>query len=507
MLLSRRKFLLTSAAAASVGLVGPAAWGASSSLITGSANGTGVQRRLRAETRSIDVNGRAATMLGLRQPDGTRGLFLDPGERFRLELVNGLNEPTIVHWHGQSPPPDQDGVSEFGVPLLQPGARRAYDFIARPGTHWMHSHQGLQLQQLLAAPLIVRSSDDVRADAQDVTIFLEDFLFRDPAEVMAALQKPERADQASMASPLNASKAQGMSGNGSMTGMNMSKANMSGMNMPGEMAGMKMDLNDVEFDAYLANDRTLDDPQVIRVEQGGRVRLRIINGAASTNFHVDLGTLQGTVAAVDGDAVQPFTASRFGLAMAQRIDILVDLPKGAGVWPVLAVREGERQQTGVILATRGMNVRKVSGTAVEQAGAVNFDQELRFSALEPLVDRPADATFMLMLTGSMQPYQWGINGRSWENRDTVKVRAGQRVAITFHNTTMMSHPMHLHGHHFQVVTFNGQPFRGAMRDTVMVPPMAKVTVAFDADNPGRWLMHCHNEYHQMAGMMTEVVYV
>jgi len=151
--------------------------------------------------------------------------------------------------------------------------------------------------------------------------------------------------------------------------------------------------------------------------------------------------------------------------------------------------------------------RKVSGTAVEQAGAVTFDQERRLSALAPLAPRPADAEFMLMLTGSMHPYAWGINGKGWDNRDTVKVRAGQRVAITFHNMTMMSHPMHLHGHHFQVVAFNGQPFQGASRDTVLVPPMAKVTVAFDADNPGRWLMHCHNEYHMEAGMMTEVAYV
>jgi FtsP/CotA-like multicopper oxidase with cupredoxin domain len=502
MLLSRREFLLTSAVGVTAALAVPTVWGASSSPATGSASGTGARRRLLTETRSIEVNGRAAAMLGLRQPNGKRGLFLDPGERFLVELHNGLKEPTIVHWHGQSPPCDQDGVSQFGIPLLRPGERRSYDFAARPGTYWMHSHRGFQLQQLLAAPLIVRTSDDVRADAQEVTILLEDFLFRDPAEVMAALQKPERADQAAMVSPGGGSTRQGLPSKAGMTEMHMS-----GMNMPGKMTGMKMDFNDVNFDAYLANERTLDDPEVIQVERGGRVRLRIINGAASTNFHVDLGTLQGTVAAVDGDAVQPLAGSRFGLAMAQRIDILVDLPKGAGVWPILAVREGERQQTGVILATAGMNVRKVSGMAVERAGAVTFDQELRLSALEPLAPRPADAEFMLMLTGSMQPYAWGINGKGWDNRDTVKVQAGQRVAITFHNATMMSHPMHLHGHHFQVVAFNGKPFQGALRDTVIVPPMAKVTVAFDADNPGRWLMHCHNLYHQATGMMTEVAYV
>jgi FtsP/CotA-like multicopper oxidase with cupredoxin domain len=503
MLLSRRKFLLTSSAvAASAALAGSTAWGASSLPDIGSGNGAGVRNRLLAGTRSIEVNGRAATMFGLHQPDGTRGLFLDPGKRFLVELDNGLKEPTIVHWHGQSPPSGQDGVSQFGVPMLQPGEQRLYDFVARPGTHWMHSHNGFQLQKLLAAPLVVRTTDDVRADAQEVTIFLDDYLFRDPAKLMAALQKPERDDRAPMARHVSGSTPEGMPGKAAMAGMNMA-----GMNMSGQMPTMKMDLNDVDFDAYLANDRTLDDPEVIRVERGGRVRLRIINGAASTNFHVDLGALQGTVAAVDGDAVQPLTGNRFGLAMAQRIDLLVDLPKDAGAWPVLAVREGERQQTGVILATAGTNVRKVSGTAVEQAGAVTFDQELRLSALEPLAPRPADAEFMLMLTGSMHPYAWGINGKGWDNRDTVKVRDGQRVTITFHNMTKMSHPMHLHGHHFQVVAFNGKPFQGALRDTVIVPPMTTVTVAFDADNPGRWLMHCHNLYHQATGMMTEVAYV
>src|ERR1700730_1287534 len=248
MLLSRRKFLLTSAVGTTAALAGPTAWGAGSSPATGSANGTGVGRRLLTETRSIEVNGRAATMLGLRHPDVTRGLFLDPGERFLVELDNGLKEPTIVHWHGQSPPSDQDGVSQFGIPVLRPGERRSYDFAARPGTYWMHSHRGFQLQQLLAAPLIVRTSDDVRADAQEVTILLEDFLFRDSAEVMAALQKPERADQAAMVSPGRGSTPQGMPGNAGMTGMNMSGMNMSAMSMSGKMTGMKMDHNDVDFD-------------------------------------------------------------------------------------------------------------------------------------------------------------------------------------------------------------------------------------------------------------------
>ncbi|MFL9934532.1 multicopper oxidase family protein [Paraburkholderia sp. RL18-103-BIB-C] len=497
MLLPRRKFLMTSVVTTTAALAGSTAWGASNFSTIESGKGGGTRRRLLVETRSTDVNGRAATMFGLRQPDGTRGLFLDPGERFQVELINGLKEPTIVHWHGQVPPPDQDGVSQFGVPELQPGERRAYDFAARPGTYWMHSHHGFQEQRLLAAPLVVRTADDVRADVQEVPVFLEDFLFRDPPEVMVELQRSGTNSMKAMAASSPRATSPGM----------IKMADMRGTAAMSDSMPMSMDLNDVEFDAYLANDRTLRDPEIVRVERGGRVRLRIINGASSTNFHIDLGQLEGTVVAVDGNATQPLRASRVQLAMAQRMDILVQLPNEAGVWPIFAVREGDRQRTGIMLAVHGANVGKVASTASEKFGAIGFDQEARLSAARPLRPRPVNAQFMLKLTGSMHPYVWGFNGKGWDDRDVVKIRSGQRVAMTFHNMTMMSHPIHLHGHHFQVVALNEKAFPGAMRDTVVVPPMAKVTVEFDADNAGRWLMHCHNLYHMQAGMITEVAYV
>jgi len=111
-----------------------------------------------------------------------------------------------------------------------------------------------------------------------------------------------------------------------------------------------------------------------------------------------------------------------------------------------------------------------------------------------------------MLTGGMSPYEWTLNDRAWGRRHRLKVRRDQRVEIGFRNTSMMAHPMHLHGHHFQITKVNGRAVAGAMRDTVLVPPGSTVVVAFDANNPGRWLYHCHNLYHMMAGMMSEVTY-
>jgi FtsP/CotA-like multicopper oxidase with cupredoxin domain len=106
----------------------------------------------------------------------------------------------------------------------------------------------------------------------------------------------------------------------------------------------------------------------------------------------------------------------------------------------------------------------------------------------------------------MAPYAWSMNGEYWPNVTPLTVAKGQRVAIEMVNRSMMAHPMHLHGHAFQVVALNGVPLGGAVRDTVLVPPKSSVTVAFDADNPGRWAFHCHNLYHQTTGMMTEVRY-
>jgi FtsP/CotA-like multicopper oxidase with cupredoxin domain len=142
---------------------------------------------LTAATRTNDVRGRAATVWGLLDGAGRSGLVLDPGQAFAVDLANTLAEPTIIHWHGQIPPNAQDGVPDLPMPVLQPGETRAYDFAARPGTHWMHAHIPAHEMMLLAAPLVVRRPEDVAADRQEVTLFLHDFAFKPPAEVLAEI--------------------------------------------------------------------------------------------------------------------------------------------------------------------------------------------------------------------------------------------------------------------------------------------------------------------------------
>ncbi len=438
---------------------------------------------LTASSRTLDIDGRAATVYGLAGLGG-QGLILDSGQRFRVDLTNGLDVATIIHWHGQIPPNAQDGVPDQPMPLLSPGETRSYDFEALPGTFWMHSHVPVQEMQLLAAPLIVRTPGDLGADRQEVVLFLHDFSFKPPEEVLAEI----------------GAATGGGHGAGHGAGAPAMASGMMGM------GGMAMDLNDYDWDAYLANDRTLSDPEVVRVERGGRVRLRVINAAAATVFWIDTGAAEARLIAVDGHPVQPLSGTRFGLAMGQRLDLEIDLPAGGGAWPILALREGARERTGLILATPGAEVRRIDSVAETDAPAFDTDlaQEARLVARDPLPGRAVDRSHVLMLGGSMQPYVWTINGAIWGDHLPITARSGERVVLSFHNMSMMGHPMHLHGHVFQVVGLNGHRVPGARRDTVHVPPMAMVDVALDAGEAARWMLHCHHMPHLATGMMTEL---
>jgi FtsP/CotA-like multicopper oxidase with cupredoxin domain len=245
----------------------------------------------------------------------------------------------------------------------------------------------------------------------------------------------------------------------------------------------------------------------VKVAPDKEVRLRIINGASSTNFFIHLGELKGEAIAIDGEDIVPFEGSQFEVAVAQRIDVRVKIPHGTrGVYPIIAQGEGVKLQTGLVLATGGTKIPVLEEEAEQAAGALSYTQELRLKAKNPLPQKKIDRRLVLNLEGSMEKYSWLLNGKAWPHHDPLMVKEGERVELTFVNQTMMSHPMHLHGHVFQVTEINGQPIVGALRDTILVLPKATVKVQFDAKYPGNWPLHCHNLYHQYAGMMTILNY-
>jgi FtsP/CotA-like multicopper oxidase with cupredoxin domain len=431
---------------------------------------------LQLQRRTIEVNGRSASVFGIRQPYGTMGITTQVRATFRVRVENQIDAPSLIHWHGLTPPWRQDGVPGISGSPIPPGKSADYDFPLRfGGTFWMHSHEGFQEQLLMSAPLVIHDGRD-EPGQQEIVLMLGDFSFTPPEQIYKTLRKPAK-----------------------MAGMAMqAKA--------GEEAAP--DLNDVNYDAFLANDRTLSDPEVIKVEPGSRVLLRVINGSAMSNFHLDLGALSGELIAVDGLRVVPVTGRRFPIAVAQRLDIRLAIPRDAAAHPVLAVLEGSTRQTGIVLQAGAAAVSRILDMAAQPSSALSLELERKLRAVAPLAPCRADRVYVLNLTGDMATYVWSINNVPWmPNVPPLPIAKGERVELVLVNRTPMPHPMHLHGHQFQVVEIDGQRFAGAMRDTVLVLPKGRVVIAFDANNPGWWAFHCHLLCHLEAGMFTTLRYV
>ena len=184
-MLTRRDFMLSTAAAAAV--AAPVITRAQVTAPAADARASSQQTILRLLRRSIEVNGKPASIIGIRQPDGTYGLTTTVNTPFRVRVENQLDVPSLIHWHGLTPPWQQDGVPGVSGPPIAAGGTADYDFpLPFGGTFWMHSHQGLQEQTLLSAPLIIHDGRD-RNDQQDIVLMLYDFSFTPPDQIFAEL--------------------------------------------------------------------------------------------------------------------------------------------------------------------------------------------------------------------------------------------------------------------------------------------------------------------------------
>ncbi len=458
---------------------------------------------LLVQSQTIDVNGHPATVYRVVQPDGTWGYTGTEGEVFEARVINQTDKPISMHWHGIVLPNKQDGVP--GVTQanpIEPGAYQDYRFPwVQNGTYFMHTHYGSGELKQLSAPLIIVDPKDPYPEAKSVIVFLTDYTNESFAEidnVLKAGKTPTPTTLFSKKADPTASKMT-MPATKPMASRRMSK----GMAM-----GDGSDLNDVNFEVLLTNYKTLANPETVVVEAGQTVRLRLINGAVGSNFHINLGKLKGAVIATDGHDVQPpVIGSQFSIAIAQRLDIIVTIPKDAKEsFPILAQVEGTKYQTGIVLAIPDAPTLSLSQEADMAAGPIKASQDKLFHAKKPLPVRTPTRKIVVSLDGSMKDYRWYINNEAWPNVKPLLVKQGDRVEITLKNNTSMGHPMHLH-QYFQVMAINGDKFaNGPMRDTVYVPANGEAVIALDATNPGSWMFHCHILYHMLNGMMTVMQY-
>jgi FtsP/CotA-like multicopper oxidase with cupredoxin domain len=467
--------------------------------------------RLFVKEVPLKVLGKEVSVIAIEQEDGTHGYSPEQSEGFHVEVVNQLKVPTSIHWHGLVLPNLMDGVPFVTQDPIPPGGSFRYDFpLKQSGTYWMHSHYGLQEQLFNSAPMIIWTPEERAKAARQVVVILSDFSFTPPGQILSNLKKgmqmPDMGEQSSKTMKMDDAKkmtamAAAPSGEVFAQTWDAQKHELVRTVVTREPAEV-----DVEYDALLANRRTLDDAEVISVEPGETILLRLIAAASSTNFYVDTGMLKAEILAVDGKEVQPLKGNFFQLGTAQRLDLRVKIPHEGGAFPILAQGEGTKLLSGIVLRTKDATVPSLSRTTAKLTASLDNTQERQLRAAKPLPTRNPDRTLPAALGGEMKTYLWTINGAAYPNRNSLDLRSGERVEIDLTNGTTMAHPMHLHGHDFEVLKIDGEKISGALRDTVVVPPGSKITVAFDADNAGIWAFHCHLLYHLVTGMFTVLRY-
>jgi FtsP/CotA-like multicopper oxidase with cupredoxin domain len=406
------------------------------------------------------------------------------GTTVRIEVDNGLDaSPTAIHWHGLLLPAGMDGVPDVSNAPIAPHRVYLYEYpLLQSGTYWYHSHWQFQEQIGLAGPFVIEAKDEPLRVDHDAVVMLGDWLYRSPSAVFAELRKGA-PDQKRPTMDMKMPPATDMK---TQSGMDMK---------PQQGAPAAADLSDIRYDAFLLNGRGSQDPWTLAARPGERVRLRIINGGASTYFRIRLDGHPLQVTHADGLAVEPVTVDHILMGMAEIYDVVVSL-SASGSYTLHAVaQDGSGQAIGVLHTPDVAPKPNLEQPAFDGRALAYTD--LRAVAPTTLPDGPV-RPFTLALQGDMKAYVWTINGQVYPKTDPLLIRHGDRVRIEMVNQTMMWHPMHLHGHFFRVLQGAGE--RAPLKHTVNVPPRETVRIEFTADNPGQWIFHCHNLYHLEAGM-------
>lgn len=561
--------------------------------------------------QAVTVNGSLpAPLLRFRQ-----------GQDIELRVTNRLKERSSIHWHGILLPNEMDGVPGVTFKGIDPGETFVYRFpLKQYGTYWYHSHSGMQEQLGLYGPLVI---DPVEPEpftySREYVVILSDWTFSDPMRLLARLKKQSNfsnLQQRTLGDFFDDVSAKGF------------KRTWAGRK---EWGKMRMDPSDIAdltgtYFSYLLNGRPAATPWTGIFKPGERVRLRIINSAATTHFDVRIPGLKMTVIQADGQHVKPVEVEEFRMGAAETYDVLIEpaedrayslfaetTDRSGYALGTLAPREGmtaqiperrkrplrtmadmgmadvaagEPASTKMDMSSGGPIKMDMPGTSAAEHAAMTgskpaslppdgmagmnhgssgmasappiapsvsdaksgpsehagmagmsggsmagmknqFGPGNSMMAMSPmsrahepgtglgedgrrvLVYRdlvaldnrsmlPAEREIVMNVTGNMERFIWGFDGKKLSESEPIALRFGERVRITFINHTMMEHPLHLHGMFMELE--NGVDGVLPLKHTVTVKPGEKISVLVTADARGDWAFHCHLAYHMDAGM-------
>ena len=393
------------------------------------------------------------------------------GDELRARLINELPEPTTVHWHGLRLPNAMDGVPHLTQPPIAPGASFDYRFRAPDaGTFWYHAHlySSEQLERGLYGVLIVEEAIPVAVD-RDLVLVFDDWRLTDDGKL----------DEASFRS-----------------------------------------LHDAAHDGRIGAHLTLNSaPSLdIAVRLHERLRLRLLNAANARVMRLRIERHAAWVMAIDGQPAEPFLArnGRITLGPGNRIDVFIDATADAGASAAILMEDRGRDVVlGRLIHDRADSIRPAPLAEPPPLPANPLPERLNLKAALR-VDAPLDggmmsALMMDRMRGGEIPGHgidprarvWTLAGASSSGHDgppMFTVERGRTVVLTFENRTAFPHAMHIHGHHFRLLDRLDDGWKPYWLDTVTVGARQTDRVAFLADNPGKWMIHCHMLEHQETGM-------
>jgi CopA family copper-resistance protein len=485
-------------------------------------------------------------------------LTFTEGDTAEIYVHNELEEETSLHWHGLFLPNKEDGVPNLTQMPIKPHTTHLYTFpIIQNGTHWYHSHSGLQEQIGMYGSFIMNKQ--IESNIPTVPIILSEWTDMNPNNVHRMLHNA--TDWFSIKKGTTQSYAEAINQGYFKTKIANEWKRMNAM-----------DVSDVYYEKFLINGKS--ESQLSQFKAGDKVRLRISNGGASTYFWLTYGGGKMTIVANDGNDVEPVEVDRLIVAVSETYDVIVTIPndnkahaflatsedrirsaslylgegekQAAKPLPRLKYFEGMKMMNGMMkmsgdLDDMGMNMSlnqmdmnvvmypEITGEIKPKAKhnmkdmgksedkmddmQMNGDQynsnklsditTLNYAMLKSPYNTslPKDAPvkeLKFVLTGNMNRYVWSMDNKVVSETDRIMIKKGENIRMIIYNNSMMRHPMHLHGHDFRVV--NGQGDNAPLKNIIDIMPMETDTLEFNANVEGDWFFHCHILYHMMSGM-------
>ena len=476
------------------------------------------------------------------------------GDTAEIVVHNQMNEETSLHWHGVQLPNKEDGVPWLTQKPIKPHSTYRYTFpIIQHGTHWYHSHSGLQEQIGMYGSFIMkkRGSDPTFRkgidDLPTVPLIISEWTNLNPNNVHRMLHNANDWFAIKKGSTQSYSEAV--------------KAGHFKTKLTNEWKRMlAMDVSDVYYDQFLINGSS--GAQFPQFKAGDKVRLRVSNAGASSYFWLQYAGGKITVVANDGNDVEPVTVDRLIIGVSETYDVVVTVPENGLAYEFLATPEdrtksvsvyfgdgvrqpvpplpklryfegmkmmnemmdmnGNMKDMGMNMSMQKMDMNTVmypemmdmkksgeaeemqmegdhSGHRMANAEISTLNYGMLKSPYDTSLPKEApvrDLTFAL--TGNMNRYVWSMDDRVLAESDKILVKKGEVLRIKLVNNSMMRHPMHLHGFDFR--TLNEQGVQAPLKNVLDIMPMESDTIEFLAKEDGDWFFHCHILYHMMAGM-------